>query len=238
MKQLSLLLPALLFFLSAQAEPIEIPYESIGGKMRVAVEINGIPEFLIFDTGGQTTLTGALARQLGLPPAGVRSVTDVNSVTAEYPMALVERLSFPGSEQGILQVQALIVESDIYTCYGAGGMIGNDILRHFRMTIDSRESLITLDRTEAPPVIGLRHMSLFVEDNRTMPVFGISLSDGNVLNVLLDTGADTFLTLSEQDFHRLAGGSSFDILARGIGAGITGIGSVSEQSEIFRVRFS
>ena len=63
---------------SAQQIISVLPYRLVGGKMIVAMSVNGQERSFIFDTGGQVALTGELCDELGIPVTDSVKTTDAN----------------------------------------------------------------------------------------------------------------------------------------------------------------
>ena len=89
---LGLILFLLVAPLSAQQVKSVIPYRMVGGKMLVDMNVNGQVRSFIFDTGGQTALTGELCEELNIAVVDSVNVTDVNGKEIGLPRVAINSL--------------------------------------------------------------------------------------------------------------------------------------------------
>lgn len=207
MKKILILILAISFtaLLSAQTG-VTIPYEMVGGKMRIKIKVNGTSRYFVFDTGGQTTITKRLQEELSLAVYDSIKVTDATSVNRFYRRYLIDDMTFESGGYGFKSVPAIVIDGDnrIFDCFGAAGIIGNDVISRFILEIDSRKKEIKLLPPHSKITVSLRNMVKFDNNRHKMPVFSLSVAGGETLQVLFDTGSGSFLSVKSSDYQLLA----------------------------------
>ncbi|MBI5584629.1 MAG: aspartyl protease family protein [Deltaproteobacteria bacterium] len=119
----------------------KIPF-SPGSPILVQAKINGRGPFtLILDTGADATLVSpTVLSRLGLfsvnePPIMVKGVTGTGPA---------HRVWVDFIEVGETRVGPLLIAVYEAALKGADGLLGRDFLSHFKVTIDSKEKVVTL----------------------------------------------------------------------------------------------
>ena len=213
---ISLLLCVLAIPGIAQPRKTVLPYRLVGGKMIVEMIMNGTPRSFIFDTGGQTALSGEICEELGLPLTDSLVVTDVNSKKLAYPRVEIESLLFPDKMYHFMHVPAIKLPTPSpFACFQTDGLIGSDILKGMIVELDGKAKTITISNGEQAPTISLRKMLGFVK--KGMPVVALQAGRGNSINCLFDTGFPGFFSLKSTDFETLKSVGAFTVLAEGFG---------------------
>jgi hypothetical protein len=124
-----------------------LPIEEVPGGIMIAVTVNGShPARLLLDTGaGQTVLKPALLERLGLTIAAeaIRvPMTVATGETVRVPLAQIRSL-----EVGDFTLEGLYV--GVYPVLpemdGVDGLLGADVLGHFRASLDRRARQFTLE---------------------------------------------------------------------------------------------
>lgn len=231
---LFVLLPS---FVKAQSNSMTIPYEEVGGKMCVEVLVNGVQKRFIFDTGGQTTISASLSKELGIKATDSIKVTDVTTVTKYYPVTTIENIVFAGNKTRLRGFRALLLEQGnaTFDCFDAEGIIGNDIIRNFILEIDSRTKQIILHPKETTVKVSLRNMVKLDQHPGKMPILTIGLAYGETLQVLFDTGSGAMLDLKAEDYERLNGGESLKLIAEGKGGNSMGVAGITQNTVLRKV---
>lgn len=185
--------------LSAQQLSGTFPYELVGGKMVVTVEVNGSPRRVIFDTGAfNCSFSREVARELGLQDTLRQVVTDVNNNRSEYRMAVLDRLAFPGTPLVFRGFRALVTDTNPFECFGADGLIGSELLSRAILVIDGETRTVTITSAEQPPRASLRVSRGFMKAG-VMPVIETTWN-GEVVPALFDTGYGGFLLIRNEDY--------------------------------------
>ena len=233
---ISLLLCVLAIPGIAQPRKTVLPYRLVGGKMIVEMIMNGTPRSFIFDTGGQTALSGEICEELGLPLTDSLVVTDVNSKKLAYPRVEIESLLFPDRMYHFMHVPAIKLPTPSpFACFQTDGLIGSDILKGMIVELDGKAKTITISDGEQAPAISLRKMLGFVK--RGMPVVALQAGRGNSINCLFDTGFPGFFSLKSTDFEALKSVGAFTVLSEGFGGASIGVAGESAVASSYRVQF-
>ncbi|MDY0297564.1 MAG: PDZ domain-containing protein [Acidobacteriota bacterium] len=157
--------------------------------MIVLARLNGKDKLhpFIFDTGGVTLLDQAIARDYGL------EVTDMGAETA---ITNLDRIDFSGVTVTDFRPFVMDFSSRFGTGAGEGkeqapaGMVGCDLLRFFRITIDYRHDHIRLERGTNPLTSEAENCDLLPMQIRLPyhPCIDVTLWDSLRLPGLIDTG--------------------------------------------------
>lgn len=217
--------------------PMKIPYELVGGKMRVKVFVNNDLYLFIFDTGGKTTITKELQEKYDMPFNDSIYAVDVTSKKQSYAIHSIGSVMFENKEMNISDVPVLVLNkgSQIFEVFNAVGIIGNDVLSHFVMEINSREKLIHLLPSTYKTTVSLRNMIKFEDEENAsnMPLLKLGLGGGETLKVLFDTGAGPFLTISNTAYEQIKDTEAISDLKEGISRSLMGIsGAMQIEKEI------
>ena len=123
-----------------------LPIGFIGNSITVSVAINGQPMTLILDTGAAiTTITPEAAQKAGAaPPPGAitRRVTVVGGRVLEVPVTRLRALGL--SEYAVEDVDVVVVDGLPHRS-SVQGLLGYDVLRHFRVTLDREARQLVLE---------------------------------------------------------------------------------------------
>ena len=233
---LGLILFLLVAPLSAQQVKSVIPYRMVGGKMLVDMNVNGQVRSFIFDTGGQTALTGELCEELNIAVVDSVNVTDVNGKEIGLPRVAINSLLTPDERINFSGVPAMkLATPSPFECFHADGLIGSDLFKNLIIEIDSKTKTITVCSAEKASVVSLRKMLPFVKAG--MPIIALQAGMGNDIICLFDTGCPSFFSLKESDFDRLKTAGAFQILAEGYGEGSIGVAGMAMADTSLRVQF-
>lgn len=207
----------------SSAKQFSLPYDVVGGKMRVQASINGVKKQFIFDTGGQTTISYNYFKELGLQLTDSMKITDSSSNVKVIKTAKIKDFFFADTNYKIDNAKTLVLDegNSIFECYECDGLVGNDIFSRFIVEIDSKTKTITFKTNDEPINISLRNMIKFNEGS-VMPVFKINLANGTLLDVLFDSGAKSLIVLKASEYDRLIADSA--IVEKKVGVGIESMG--------------
>ena len=184
---LGLILFLLVAPLSAQQVKSVIPYRMVGGKMLVDMNVNGQVRSFIFDTGGQTALTGELCEELNIAVVDSVNVTDVNGKEIGLPRVAINSLLTPDERINFSGVPAMkLATPSPFECFHADGLIGSDLFKNLIIEIDSKTKTITVCSAEKASVVSLRKMLPF-SGKGFMPSITLQAGMGNNIVVLFDT---------------------------------------------------
>lgn len=231
------------FSLSAFAQfDTTIPYEMIGGKMRIKLSVNNTPQYFIFDTGGKTTITKEVQEQLDLPFLDSVAIIDVTSHQRSFPVHKIDLLKFGEKGVGITGVPCMVLDkgSKVFSYFDAIGIIGNDVISNFIVEIDAREKTIRFLPQAHQTTGSLRNVIKFdSEDNpRHMPIFNIGLDLGQTIRVLFDTGLAGLLSVHPSEYERLKDTGAISDMKEGISRSVMGVAGEMKATKDIRVKFS
>ena len=214
-----------------------IPYREVGNKMIIEMLVDGETRPFIFDTGGQTAITGELGKELGSQVRDSLVVTDINGKQAIYPRVAIASLMTADRNVHLVNVPAMLLgEPSPFECFGADGLIGSDLLQHFIVEIAGKSKTITLMTAETPSTVSLRKMLPFAVDG-VMPILTLQAGLKNNFLALFDTGCPNFLSLKKNDYEVLEEQVAFQEIATGLGGSFIGIAGMTEGDTLHRVEF-
>jgi hypothetical protein len=125
----------------------ELPYRRVGNTIVVEVVINGAGPFpIVFDTGASKTVISkdTLAR-LRLPLSGTPApMVGLSSQQVMGHHVRLPSLSLGGMEQRPFEVVSFDIE--MLTQAGFIGLLGQDFLNHYTVTMDNARQVIILER--------------------------------------------------------------------------------------------
>lgn len=132
-----------------------VPFRWFLGRPAIECEVNGsLKDWFIIDTGSisAATLTKKVWQALGITgdsPGLVKGVKSVGIHGREFPIWLmrIKSLKIASHElkSPVIEVQP-VLESGMFEYEDANGLIGNEALKHFKITIDYPGQLIVLER--------------------------------------------------------------------------------------------
>lgn len=217
----------------AQGFKAELPYEVIGGKMIVEVELNGIKKKALFDTGAaKNSITKSLMTELGLSVTATQEMTDVNNNKAEYSKTAIPEIKIPGSEMTFGGFEALVLEGNPFECYGVEMLIGSEIFDgRVILEIDHKVKIITISTADQMPKASLRAVRPFSQQGY-MPIFQVDL-DGTLVNTLFDTGYGGFFLLDEKKYTDNK--DKFNTISKTLSIGAGGLAGKAESAISNRV---
>lgn len=223
---------------SAQQIISVLPYRLVGGKMIVAMSVNGQERSFIFDTGGQVALTGELCDELGIPVTDSVKTTDANGKEMSLPQVTISSLLTPDGVINFTGVPAMKLASSVpFKCFGVDGFIGSNLFKNMIVEIDGKTKTILISTAEKASTISLRKMIPFSQKGY-MPIITLQAGTGNNLEVLFDTGSPGFLSLKNSDYEKLQAGGACRTISEGFGGGSISVGGMVEADVSHRVNFS
>jgi predicted aspartyl protease len=171
---------------------------NVDGTFLVDARVDGSPAVLLLDTGAEHCLLDReFAKRLGLHP-----IADAN-VQKPYSSGKNETVRVSDLEiQSIHSSDLNVMTDDLTASSGAlgvriDGVLGNDFLRKFTVTLDYSVGSITFDH------ISVSHHGVPINLGRVGNRYLVHLNfDGVLLSFLLDTGTN-FSALSQSGWARL-----------------------------------
>lgn len=230
---LALLLAALPGMLRAGEPVAAVPYRVIGNKMIVDFRINGNLYPMIFDTGGQMSITDLVCEQLALPAAEDRLITDANGQSTHYQTIMIDSLSDYGGTFSFARVKSVKMPRQAVECFDAAGIIGSDLLQNHVVEIDAHTRTILIYEPSAAPKLPLRNALRFAADG-FMPIVPVNVA-GIRINAIFDSGSGSPLSLKDTDYRMLAGRGVVKVVSEGRSVGSLGLGGLGESGSLKRI---
>jgi len=193
-----LLIIALITLSGTLIKPANAQSRNVNGTLLVEVRIDRTPAVLILDTGAEHSLLDReFAQRLGLRPVGLANIEKPNS-SYQSELVLVTNLDI----QSVHIKEMKMLTDDLAPSSGAlgvhiDGILGNDILGKFTVTLDYSAGSVTFG-----PISAIHH-GVPIKLRRIGDRYFANLRSGGVpLTFLLDTGTN-FSSLSQQGWSRL-----------------------------------
>lgn len=216
-----------------------IPYEVYAGKMIVKMIINGKEERLIFDTGaGQSSISYGYFEKNNLPIIDSMRLRDVTNTSGMYNMTNIESVISIDQKINFKGLKAVIMpkESPIIDCFNVVGILGSDMLSSTICTIDSKSKTITISDGNTAINESFRFLHNFSKKGH-LPIFNI-IVNGQELEVLMDTGAGSFMVLNQNDCLKLDSLQALKVLKEGRGKQSIGLSGEIHISKNKKILFS
>lgn len=170
---------------TTQADDVKIRTD-LTNRMTVPVTVDGAGPFrFMVDTGAdRSAISSAMAARLGLDTgeeASLHSLTGISTVRT----ATVSKLKLSQKDFSIVDAPILEAEN-----MGADGILGTDSLRSQRVVFDFQNNMMTIVPAEqqAPKEDGTIVVTGKLRNGRLIVTNAVA--DGNVITVVLDTGAE------------------------------------------------
>jgi hypothetical protein len=159
-----------------------IQYSSLGAIL-LPVQLNGRTVMFLLDTGCQyTCIQKDLMHDLGL-------ISETAPLCPEYCSIANVKLADRDFEDVIMAVEPKPIHP------GCGGILGENVLKHFRVIVDFDKQQVIFSEPTRPPTTSPGTEAIHFTQMRDLPVASIEL-DGHRMLALLDSGAQ-FSMVSE-----------------------------------------
>lgn len=125
---------------TAQQVTAVLPYELMGGKMIVKMQLNGKEERFIFDTGASLmSLSGEYCREHNLSVVDSILLNDSSGIKKYLKTTRVNSVYTPDKKMRFTEISSVIMnEPSPVRCYNVVGIIGADMLSTMICTIDAK----------------------------------------------------------------------------------------------------
>jgi hypothetical protein len=198
-----------------------IPFEYEKNMIIIRPEISGKKRKFVFDTGAPTSINSALASELNLPiesksPSidGFNNIDTVNIVV--MPAITLGDVNFT-------KIGAIISNPIFHECTNLDGMIGSNLFQNSVVQILFKDKkLVISSNIKYQNVKNNLITDLFLGYYKN-PYLLIKINSNITDNVLFDTGAGEFYTMSDKVFNNFR--DDFDTTKIEIGNGSCGFGA-------------
>lgn len=254
LKLLYALLSAIIFCLHAQAQTPtptlnkgtiadssyydEIPYEVVGGKLVVTVTVNNKLRKFVWDSGAPLLIGKDLFDELKPQVETVLPVTDAFGKKDSMMIVDIARLQIGNITFNNSAALVMNDQHKGFECMNIDGLIGSNIMRNSVVQIDSRRNLIIITNDESRMALDKAHrIDLIKTPMQSNPYIKIKLPSRVSVELLFDTGADDFLTLSNKNYDYISKEKkkSLQVIDEGWGHDSYGIHGHEEQTKKYKL---
>ena len=183
----------------------EIPFElTASGHIMLKVKIKGVYRKFIFDTGAPNAISKQLAEELK-----VKSLVKTKAVDAqkkEQGLHLVQLDSVFINEVCFVNTSALIIDfkqSNEIKCFGADGIIGNNLMKNAVWQIDFEKKVIKLMSEVKQTDVQLVPSFPFITDATCAPKINLTIGGIADKDVIIDFGSNGYYQTSAAIFKTL-----------------------------------
>lgn len=215
---------------ASYAQDFSIPYQTIGGKMIIQVDLNGKLVPMIFDTGGQNMIDANLKSEWKLPVIKSREIKDANSQDRSMDIVQIDSISVPGTKVSFLTYPFLVTDQGFFNCFGgAKGLIGSDLLQACSITIDDKLKVIKVYRGGI--LQNNDRNCLAFSSTQSIPVIPMSMGKFKGIDVIFDTGCPYFLEIKKDAVAGLVANQAIKVAHHGKGGRTMGVHGVVDDLE-------
>ncbi|WP_316834246.1 aspartyl protease family protein [Pedobacter nutrimenti] len=213
-----------LFTSTAFAQDVAtLPYKVVANKMIIEIRLNGKLVPMIFDTGGKNVISSALNAEFGAAVIDSKEIVDANSSRKHVDIVKLNQVEIPDKKATFKDVPFAVVDNELFTCLGVGGLIGSDLWQNNTIEINDQTKEIKI-RTGGMTVLpGDKQAIPFTASAHGDPVFMLNVGKYDQERVLFDSGADCFLSIKASDYPQLEQQGALYKIRQGIGGGSLGV---------------
>jgi len=247
-KLLLVLIASFLFILNSKAQVfdfnqggfqednylIELPYESIRGKIIITVQISGLPKRFLLDTGAPAAISERVYQEINAPVLSKQEISDINNKKDSLVVVLLNDLKLNNSL--ISGIPAVVIKDGILKqCFNVDGLIGSNALRNSVVQFDSKHKIIRIASDISKLNISAAKETDIVLDRQSSPILKIKIG-ANVSEMLIfDSGTDEFYSMSNENLKKFKKAEGIEILAKSDGSNSIGLYGVANNSQTFRL---
>lgn len=218
---------------------VELPYETINGKIFVDGIIAGKKHRFLFDTGAPVAISKELAAELNAKKIYQAVVADAFVHTDSVNIVELEDISLSGLTFN--HIPAMTLFPEFYKCYHIDGVIGSNLLRNSIVSIISNKHLIVFTDQKNKLSLKAKNGVPLIADKgpQSDPQIRINLKNKLDLTIPFDTGDNGFLRINDKTVSDLKQFHLFDTLATGYGASSMGAMGLQKAGNkyLFKVDF-
>ncbi|MEN8157477.1 MAG: retropepsin-like aspartic protease [Bacteroidota bacterium] len=221
----------------AQSYYVEIPYEELRGKIIIPARVGRFNGDFILDTGSEFTLISSeLAGQLSDSNIDTSYVRDATGRQTSFAKMVLPSIR-PGSNGPLnfanLPVLILEPEAPIY-CYEVDGIIGNDILKHCVVRIDSPNKRVILTNSVDSFNISSRSYKNILHNK--LPIIQVGLNRLETDEAVFDSGSNGFFEMCSASYDKVGFDDVMTVNDTGFGATYMGVGGIENSNEKIRIQ--
>jgi len=200
-----------------------LPYKVVSDKMIIEIRLNGKLVPMIFDTGGKNAITPALKEEFKAAVIDSKEIIDGNSSKKHIDIVKLNQVETPDAKASYKDVPFIVVDNDLFTCLGVGGLIASDLWQNNTIEIDDqrKEIRITAGGTDALKID--KNAIPFVANANGAPIFPVKVGKFDEARVLFDSGAVELLSIIGKDYPGLEQQGALYMVRQGKGGGGGGV---------------
>lgn len=208
----------------AYAQDIAVlPYKVIANKMIIEIKLNGKLIPMIFDTGGKNAISSALKEEFKATVIDSKQITDANSSTKHVAIVKLNQVETPDGKAAYKAVPFVVVDNELFTCLGVGGLIASDLWQNNTIEINDQKKEIRI-KTGGTETLKTNPQAIpFAANAGGAPIFKVRVGKHDEAQVLFDSGAESFLSVTAKEFPRLEGQGALYMIRQGKGGGSVGV---------------
>jgi len=200
-----------------------LPYKVVANKMIIEIHLNGKLVPMIFDTGGKNAISSALKVEFGAAVIDSKEIVDANSSKKHVDIVKLNQVETPDKKATFNDVPFIVVDNELFTCLGVGGLIGSDLWQNNTIEINDQTKEIKI-RTGGMTVLpGDKQAIPFSASAHGDPIFMLNVGKYDQERVLFDSGAACFLSIKASDYPQLEQQGALYMVRQGIGGGTLGV---------------
>lgn len=221
---------------------LAIEYETINKFIIIEGIIKGKTRRFLFDTGASCMISQKLFDELNSPSIlGEIAVYDSNQLVNTNKVISLNHIILGGIEFN--NIPTIVNDNDsniIFNCLEIDGIIGSNLLRNSIIQISSKEHIIYI--TDNPKKLDLekkKSSPIILASNQSSPYLWITIQNKRKrkVQVLFDSGANSFLSLSLRHFNAFNKRRiPYEILSTAKGNSNIGLHGLANDTSIFRLK--
>jgi hypothetical protein len=198
-----------------------IPFEIVQDKFIFQATIDGKPLRLILDTGGQNILVADSADHYGVEILRSQTIADVNGARIQTQVGGVKNFRIGRRMKWDFGKMTIVPNNPFFRELGVAGAVGGEAFKEVCLSIDRRNRRFTISYPYRPGNIP-RSAGTPIHSNTDHAIVPVRFGS-DTIDVLFDTGASGFLSLSADDFKKLNARPG-NVVKQAAGSGILYVG--------------
>ncbi len=183
-----------------------IPFEIVQDKLIITASIDGSPVKMILDTGGQNTIVADSAKVHNVEFIRSQTVADVNDVQIETWIGSVRDFRVGRWMKWDVGKVTVIPGNPFFRELGVSGTVGAEFFSQVTLAIDRRNRRITISHPYRPAGISRNAGTPVRMESANAFQASVPVRFGDrTIDVLFDSGAGGFLSLSDSDYASIEG---------------------------------
>lgn len=213
-----------------------IPFEYVRNKIIIEVKIGGEKKRFILDTGAISGISDKIQERMNNDVLDTTFFTDQSGIRKQLFVVSVKELTLGSLRFENIPSAVINIESTGFvSCLNYDGIIGSNLLANCIVHIDSdRKHIILTDNINNLRLVNA-HKSIVTFDSQSSPYVQLSLNNGVKFDALFDSGADDFISISNNVFKETINNNLSKVLNEGYGSGAVGVFGIEKATTKKRI---